>query len=65
MHVSVYSLCLFQESRDMLRRLGDVAIGDLVQFWIIMGHEYHLQYHFHREGSSENKTTTSQLLHLF
>lgn len=48
----------------MLRRLGNVAIGDLVQFWIIMGPKYHLQYHFHREGSPENKTT-SQILNLF
>lgn len=53
MHVSVYILWLFQESRDVLRRLG-VAVGHLVQFWIIMGPKYHLQYHFHIEGSPEN-----------
>lgn len=51
MHISVCSLCLFLESRNMLRKLGDVAIGDLVQFWVIMGLKHHLQYHFHRKGS--------------
>lgn len=29
-------------------------MGHLVQFWIIMGPKYHLQYHFHIEGSPEN-----------